>query len=85
MRGDRHVAGEPLHGEDIGPGGGLADRRLVGAGGARHDLDQVGLRGERHVDLEEEPIELRLGQRVGALHLERVLGGEHEERLGRAG
>ena len=31
--------------------------------------------------LEEEAIELRLRKRVGALHLERVLRGEHEERL----
>ena len=36
---------------------------------------------ERHVELEEEAVELRLGQRVGALHLERVLRREHEERL----
>ena len=32
------------------------------------------------MSLEEEPVELRLGQRVGALHLERVLRREHEER-----
>ena len=32
-------------------------------------------------ELEEEAIELRLGQRVGAFHLERVLRREHEERL----
>jgi hypothetical protein len=37
--------------------------------------------GETHVQLEEEAIELRLGQRIGALHLERVLRREHEERL----
>ena len=34
----------------------------------------------RHVQLEEEAIELRLGQRIGALHLDRVLGRETEER-----
>ena len=33
------------------------------------------------MQLEEEAVELRLGQRVRALHLERVLRGEHEERL----
>ena len=33
------------------------------------------------MQLEEEAIELRLGERVGALHLERVLRREHEERL----
>ena len=36
---------------------------------------------ERHVELEEEAIELRLGQRVRAFHLERVLRREDEERL----
>ena len=60
----------------------MLDGRLLDAGRALHDPDEVLLRRERHVDLEEEPIELRLRQRVGALHLERVLGGEHEERLG---
>ena len=36
---------------------------------------------EVDVQLEQEAIELRLGQRIGALHLERVLRGQHEERL----
>ena len=27
------------------------------------------------------PIELRFGQRIGAFHFDRVLRGEHEERL----
>ena len=38
--------------------------------------------GYGHRQLEQEPVELGLGQRVGALHLDRVLGGQHEERLG---
>ena len=42
---------------------------------------QLLLGREGDVDLEEEAVELRLGQRIGPLHLERVLGGEHEERL----
>ena len=33
-------------------------------------------------DLEHEPVYLRLGQRVGAFGLDRVLRGHHEERLG---
>ena len=33
-------------------------------------------------DLEQEPVELRLGQRIGALLLDRVLRGQDEERLG---
>ena len=32
-------------------------------------------------DLEEEAVELRLGQRVGALVLDRVLGGHHHEAI----
>ena len=37
------------------------------------------------LDLQHEAVELRLGQRVGALLLDRVLRREDEERLGRAG
>ena len=33
-------------------------------------------------ELHHEPVELRLGQRIGALLLDRVLRGQHEERLG---
>ena len=35
----------------------------------------------RHVDLEQEPVALRLGQRVDALGLDRVLGRDDDERL----
>src|SRR5262245_23572499 len=34
---------------------------------------------EAYVELEEKPVELRLGQGIGALHLERVLRRENEE------
>ena len=36
--------------------------------------------GNGHPELEQEAVELRLGERIRALHLERVLRGEHEER-----
>ena len=36
------------------------------------------------VDLQEEAVELRLGQGIGALLLERVLGGEDVEGRGRS-
>jgi hypothetical protein len=36
---------------------------------------------KRHLELQQEAVELRFGQRVGALHLERVLRREHAERL----
>ena len=80
VRRDRDRAGEPLHLDDLG---GRADLRRgdgLGAGRPVHDRDQVLLGRERDHDLEQEAVELRLGQGIGALHLERVLGGQHEER-----
>ena len=65
--------GEALGGEDG------ADLR----GRAQRALDDRGLLGRRRVaddDLHHEPVDLGLGQRVGALGLDRVLGGHHEER-----
>ena len=38
--------------------------------------------GERELHVEEEAVELRLGQREGALVLDRVLGGHHHEGVG---
>ena len=40
------------------------------------------LRRVADADLEHEPVELRLGQRIRAFLLDRVLRREHEERLG---
>ena len=51
---------------------------------ARRPLEDLvhGLLGRiLHLQLEEEPIELRFRERIRALHLERVLRGEHEKRL----
>ena len=36
---------------------------------------------ERHFDLEQEPVELRFGERIRPFLLDRVLRGHHEERL----
>ena len=58
----------------------LLARHALGAGRAIHDRDQVLLGRERDHDLEQEPVELRLGEGIGAFHLERVLGREDEER-----
>jgi hypothetical protein len=55
--------------------------RRRAAGRTRQDLGDLVLARRRHHDLQQEPIELRFGQRVGAFHLDRVLRGEHEERL----
>ena len=46
------------------------------------DLELVLARRQRHRQLEQEPVELGLGQRVGALVLDRVLGGGDHERVG---
>ena len=77
---DRHGPGEPLHLDDLGGGADLGSGDGLGAGRAVHDRDEVLLGRERDHDLEEEAVELRLGQGIGALHLERVLRREHEER-----
>jgi hypothetical protein len=81
VAGDRDVARERLHGEDVGSGRGLVHGDALRPGGAGHDLDQLRLGREGDIHLEEEAIELRLRQGIGPFHLERVLGGEHEERL----
>ena len=52
----------------------------IGAGRPVHDRDEVLLGREGDHDLEQEAVELRLGEGIGALHLERVLGREDEER-----
>ena len=57
----------------------LEPRQLV-AGRRARDLDLLGLGGVVELDQEHEPVELRLGQRVGPFLLDRVLRGQHEER-----
>ncbi len=54
---------------------------MLVAGRLRHDPHLVVLREVRDDDVEHEAIELRFGQRVSALELDRVLRREHEERL----
>ena len=53
-------------------------RRLV----APRDLALALLVGIAHLDAQQEAVELRLGQGEGALQLDRVLGGQHQERVG---
>ena len=60
---------------------GVSLRRHVGRG-PLDDLELFLLVGIVDVDVEHEAVELRLGQRVGAFLLDRVLRGQHEERLG---
>ena len=79
---DRHLPHELLHREDVvAVEHRLALGSIAAAGRAVEDLVELVAARERDVELEEEAIELRLGQRVGALHLERVLRREDDERL----
>ena len=50
--------------------------------GEPQDRPLAGLVGIADVDAEEEAVELRLGQRIGALVLDRILGRGDEERGG---
>jgi hypothetical protein len=66
------------------PGGG--DRRQgLDRGRGIHTQQNGGLRGAvrvAHGDLHEEAVELCLGQRIGAVHVDRVLRGDDHERPG---
>ena len=79
---DRHAADELLDAADaLGVEHAFGDR--LGRAGGLEQHAALGLAvGIDDVDLQEEAVELRLGQRVGALLLERVLGGEHVEGRG---
>ena len=78
----RHLAHQPLELQDLlGVGAGLQLRPAHARGVAIDDLHFVfGAQVvEQHV--EQEAIELRFGQRIGAFELDRILRGQHEERL----
>ena len=47
-----------------------------------HDVELFFLGRVADHDVEHEPVELRFGQRIGPLLLDRVLGRQHEERVG---
>ena len=62
----------------------LETRRLVDRGRQPDDVQLLVLAGIVDQDVEHEAVELGLGQRVGSLLLDRVLGGQDEERIGQA-
>ncbi|MPN42264.1 hypothetical protein SDC9_189820 [bioreactor metagenome] len=47
--------------------------------GAEH-LEFGAAGGVTHLDAGHEPVALGLGERIGAFHLDRILGGDHHER-----
>ena len=57
------------------------DRDLLAAAHAQEDLLLLVRRGVAHPHLQHEPVELRLGQRIGPLVLDGILRGQHQERL----
>ena len=59
----------------------LRDRRLHVGRALPHDLLFLGVGRVIDLDQEQEAVELGLGQRVGAFLLDRVLRGQHEERV----
>jgi hypothetical protein len=80
--GHRHPPDDRLELDDAVAVEESAEVRAVLARGLLHDLHFVGRGRVLHQRHEHEAVELRLGQRVGALLLDRVLRREHEERLG---
>ena len=90
-----HVVAEPLVHVDLADPGGEAahrvarehprHRRGLARDHAVEDLPLLLLRRVVDLHLQQEAVHLRLGQRIGALLLDRVLGGEHEERDRAAG
>src|SRR5438270_3111807 len=80
VAGDQQVARNTLRRDQRLAVGDLLNRRLPRRGRSRQDLRQVVGRWELDFELEQESVQLRLRQRIGAGHLDRVLGGDHEER-----
>ena len=81
--GHRHLAHQALEG-DRGRRRetGLSNSGARMAGRRPHHLDLLVVGRVLDDDVEHEAIELRFGQRIGALELDRVLRREHVERLG---
>ena len=68
--------GGSRYGLDAGLGQGHRVKASLVAG---DDIDLGLTRGQGQLELEEETVQLGLGQRVGALVFDRVLGGNHHE------
>ena len=79
---DRQAAHQPLRRDQLFRGHRRLGARFLGAGGVEQDFALGRLVGIVDVDFHQEAVELRLGQRIGAFLLERVLRRQHVERLG---
>jgi len=80
VRRDQHL---PAHGTDLQDGFAVHHRRqalLLALDGALHDAVQFPAAGISHQNLHEEAVKLGLRQRIGALHLDGILRGHHQER-----
>ena len=75
------LPGEAAHRQERRPVAHRADLGLQVRGRAQEDRAQFVERREGHVDLEEETVELRFGERVGPVHLQGVLRRDYEEGL----
>jgi len=78
--GDGDFAERVAHGEDVSARGDGQDFRVDVAAGAVEDFREPVVIGEGDQELEKEAVKLRLRQRIGAVLLDRVLGGEDEKR-----
>ena len=74
-----HCRDGPFHVGDIrhGPDGGELVTPCLGGEHGHFRL----MSGITHLDSRHETVPLGLGKRIGALHLDRVLGGNHHEGL----
>ena len=83
--GDRHASHELLERDDVLAGHRVLEAMVLHRRRRRRDLRLRLIFGQVvHDDVEHEPVELRFGQRIRALELDRVLRREDEERLLRA-
>ena len=82
MVGHRHLADDLLQVQDVVARKDLGHGRLVDRGRQADDVQLLVLVGIVDQDVEHETVELGLGQRIGPFLLDRVLRGQHEERVG---
>ncbi len=80
--GDGHLFHDLLEGLELLSGEEAMDGLFFSTRGAGDDGDFFVLAEVVDDDVQHEAVELRLGQRIGAFHLDGVLRGEHEEGLG---